>query len=629
MKKWIPLTLTVLFAGWILSAFRGPQDPKDGMPLKEFGQLPVLQNGRHQPLDSLARNSLLILRKKQTLNLEPWKAWYQGPKIISAIEWLAEVMMDADTAAKRPCFRIDNADLKNLLQVPMEEGEAGQTDGKHYSWNQLQPHFESLRIETQRAGQVKDDLRSAYERALVDLGKATALYETLRAAMGPASTGDLTVALPEYRKKFAEGRDAFKAQMDGDKFDQKALAWAGTQINTPLMVPPGGERSEWGRVIEEVNQSGSSPHYSLASYAQMAAAWRAKDSAAFTKAVADYRGRLVAEKKFDTDLRKAGREQWFNYIEPFYRGMVIAVAAFLLALLVWMNPARFEWARRSAFWLMVLTLVILTSGIIWRMVHEGRPPVTNLYSSALLIGWAATVFGLALECMWPLSIGIAVSSTIGFATLLVAHFLALDGDTMIMLRAVLDTDFWLATHVVIVTLGYAATFFSGMIGVTYVIRAVFTPHVSKEMQRIFARMAFAIVCFAMLFSFVGTVLGGIWADQAWGRFWGWDPKENGAIIIVIWNALILHARLGGLVRERGLLNLCIFGNIATSWSWFGTNMLGIGLHSYGFMDAAFYALMAFIGANIVLIIFGCLPQRTWRSFSPARPPQQPALPASA
>jgi hypothetical protein len=99
-------------------------------------------------------------------------------------------------------------------------------------------------------------------------------------------------------------------------------------------------------------------------------------------------------------------------------------------------------------------------------------------------------------------------------------------------------------------------------------------------------------------AFVGTVLGGIWADQSWGRFWGWDPKENGALLIVLWNATILHARWGGLVRERGLMNLAIIGNIVTSFSWFGVNMLGIGLHSYGFMDAAFKWLMLFIGSQV-------------------------------
>lgn len=616
MKKWIPLSLTLIFAAWILSSFRGPQNPKDGPPIKEFGQLPVVKDGRHQPMDSMARNSLLILRKKQTLNLEPWKGTFEKPKIIPAIEWMMELMMDPATADTRPCFRIDNADLKNLLQVPMDAGEKGRTDGKHYSWNQIASHMEAFRAETQRASMVKQELRNAYERGLMDLWEATGLYKLLRASFGPATSGDLATGLPEFRQKLKEGGEAFQAQMDGRPHDAAALDWAQAHLNAPLVVPPQSGRENWSRAIEATGalKPDEAPPYALAAYADMTAAWRAKDMGALGKAIADYRSKLGGEKVLEKELKKAGREQLFNYIEPFYRGMVISVAAFLFAILVWMNPGRFEWSRKTAVWLMTLTLAVLTAGIVWRMVLEGRPPVTNLYSSALFIGWAAIALGLVLELVWPSSVGVAVSSLLAFGTLLVAHFLALDGDTMIMLRAVLDTNFWLATHVVIVTLGYAATFVAGIIGVIYIIRAVFTRHVTKEMQKSFASMAFAIICFAALFSFVGTVLGGIWADQSWGRFWGWDPKENGALIIVIWNVLILHARLGGVVRERGLLNLAVFGNVVTSWSWFGTNMLGIGLHSYGFMDAAFYGLMSFVGFNALVIVLGCLPQNTWRSF---------------
>jgi ABC-type transport system involved in cytochrome c biogenesis permease subunit len=185
---------------------------------------------------------------------------------------------------------------------------------------------------------------------------------------------------------------------------------------------------------------------------------------------------------------------------------------------------------------------------------------------------------------------------------------------MEMLRAVLDTNFWLATHVTTVTLGYASTFVAGFLAIIYILRGVFTRTLSETTGKALARMVYGIVCFATLFSFVGTILGGIWADQSWGRFWGWDPKENGALLIVLWNALILHARWGGLVRERGLMNLAVFGNIVTSFSWFGVNMLGIGLHSYGFMDAAFKWLMLFIGSQVFIILLGLLPQKLWRSF---------------
>jgi ABC-type transport system involved in cytochrome c biogenesis permease subunit len=219
---------------------------------------------------------------------------------------------------------------------------------------------------------------------------------------------------------------------------------------------------------------------------------------------------------------------------------------------------------------------------------------------------------------------------------------------------VLDTNFWLATHVVVVTLGYASTFVAGLLAVVYIVLGLFTPLLTQKLQpaggtipsktsvqakpvgqieigKALAKMVYGIACFATLFSFTGTVLGGIWADQSWGRFWGWDPKENGALLIVLWNAIILHARWGGLVRDRGLMNLAVFGNIMTSFSWFDVNMLGIGLHSYGFMDSAFKWLILFGGSQLVVIGFGLLPLHLWRSFRQqnALPAKGAALPAGA
>ena len=126
-------------------------------------------------------------------------------------------------------------------------------------------------------------------------------------------------------------------------------------------------------------------------------------------------------------------------------------------------------------------------------------------------------------------------------------------------------------------------------------------------------MIYGTVCFAIFFSFVGTVLGGLWADDSWGRFWGWDPKENGALIIVLWNALVLHARWDGLVKDRGLALLAIGGNIVTSWSWFGVNQLGVGLHSYGFTEGVLVALAVFCASQILMIGAGLVPLRYWWS----------------
>jgi ABC-type transport system involved in cytochrome c biogenesis permease subunit len=172
---------------------------------------------------------------------------------------------------------------------------------------------------------------------------------------------------------------------------------------------------------------------------------------------------------------------------------------------------------------------------------------------------------------------------------------------------------------VAITTGYAAMFLAGMLAIIYVVRGVFTRSLTRPVADAFGRMTYGVVCFATLFSFVGTVLGGIWADQSWGRFWGWDPKENGAVLIVLWCAITLHARWGGFIRQRGLMIMALFGNVITSFSWFGVNMLGVGLHSYGFMQKAFPWLVGFIVSQLALMAIAAMPLERWRSFQTIPP----------
>jgi ABC-type transport system involved in cytochrome c biogenesis permease subunit len=309
---------------------------------------------------------------------------------------------------------------------------------------------------------------------------------------------------------------------------------------------------------------------------------------------------------------KSGFEVFFHRFDPFTLSMVFYVMALVLAAGSWLG-----WSRplgRAALAVLCLTLLVHTGGLLSRMYISGRPPVTNLYSSAVFIGWGGIVLCLLLEAIFRNGVGSVTAAVLGFGTLLIADRLDVrDADTMAQLEAVLDTNFWLATHVVVITLGYAATFLAGLLAIVYVFRGVFTPDFRGDERKDVARMVYGVLCFATLASFVGTILGGIWADQSWGRFWGWDPKENGAVLIVLWNALILHARWGGVVRERGVMLLAVGGNLVTAWSWFGTNMLGVGLHSYGFMEGAVPALLGFWVSQLALIAIGMLPLRMWRS----------------
>jgi ABC-type transport system involved in cytochrome c biogenesis permease subunit len=629
MKKWLPLIITAIFVGWLVGKL--PMRKDEGFAVREFGRLPILNGGRRQPIDSLARNSLLQLRGKQTANYEPWKEWYQKPRIVSATDWLLEVLMNPTVADTRPVFRIDHPDLKGLLGLPLDKGF--ETDAKHFSWNQLQGKSDALLKEMQRVSEVPSAQRNAFDKAVSNLWRVTFLYQQLKATVQPPDARDWPAELSAFLENRTAGRAAAVAQAAGKPHDKAALdrivADASRfdtmerydefgkrlEMRVPLFLPPetGTTDDGWQRTGEALMLAarGETPNFALAHYAQIGAAFRANDAPAFNQAVAAYRAALAG--RLDANLKQATQEQYFNHLQAFYLAMNLCIFAFLGGIIFWFRPVDWEWLRLASVNLLWLAVLVTTAGLIFRMVLIGRPPVINLYSSATFIAWGAPLLGLILERFWRNSIGVVVGAMIGAMCLIVAHYLSLEKDTLEMLRAVLDTNFWLATHVVIVTLGYASTFVAGFLGVIFVVRAFFTPAVTPELKRSLARMVYGIICFATLFSFVGTVLGGIWADQSWGRFWGWDPKENGAIIIVLWNALVLHARWGGLVRERGLLNLAIGGNIVTSWSWFGTNMLGIGLHSYGFMDAAFYALLAFDLTMLALIGIGLLPTRLWQS----------------
>ena len=183
-----------------------------------------------------------------------------------------------------------------------------------------------------------------------------------------------------------------------------------------------------------------------------------------------------------------------------------------------------------------------------------------------------------------------------------------------MLQAVLDTQFWLATHVVIINLGYAATFLAGLMGLLFIVRGMATTSLTPTVEKDLTRMIYGTLCFGIIFSFVGTVLGGLWADDSWGRFWGWDPKENGALMIVLWNALVLHARWDGMVKNRGLAVLAVGGSIVTAWSWFGVNELGVGLHSYGLSEGRLKYLAIFALSQLFVMAAGSLPKEFWWSY---------------
>lgn len=544
------LALGLSFSASFLVSALSKNHYAEGFDMSSYATLPVQAGGRLKPMDSFARNNLLLLSGKTRLKLP------DGTRL-SAIEWLMDVQMRPAQADSYPVFRIDNDQVLGALGWEQHERT-------YFSYIELEPFAAMIISESERISAIERPLRSVFEEHMLKLGHALVRYH----------------ALGNY-----------------------AL---------PALIPPakGEPQNHWHSlldIIQSENSAATLKRPAVLFYLKLIESYHAEEPEPFNATVAG----------LETSLReyngtgKVHAELHFNRLNPFFQSKFLYVGALVIALISWL--AWSEPLRRSAVMLVVLSFLIHSIGLAARIYIQGRPPVTNLYSSAIFVGWGAVLLGIALEIFHKNGIGSAVAALAGFATLLIAPALNTGADTMEMMQAVLDSNFWLATHVVIISLGYSAMFVAGFLALVYILRGVFTCGLTPATARSLGRMVYAIICFAMLFSFVGTMLGGIWADQSWGRFWGWDPKENGALLIVLWCAIILHARWGRLCGERGLMLMTVAGNIVTSWSWFGTNMLGVGLHSYGFADKQFLWLAGFIFSQLFALGLGAFPRHYWRS----------------
>jgi len=613
MKRFLPWIIFAVAAASIAGNWLPRKAANDDFELGRLGKIPVLVGGRVKPLDTVARNSLLIIHGKQELRLE-------GGKRLSAMQWLTDVLFNAPVADQYPVFVVQNADVLGLFGWQ-------QSDRKYFTFAEFTPFLKQIDEQATQSDKLEAVQRSAYQSAILNLRNGLSLYQRLKNSIQPEDAQNFASELHRFESTVPGAAKAARERSMGENFDKAKLDDVAAMIQRyerlsemayVLAVPPFGQENQWHSVGDSLLRSVGSGqiHPVVSEYAVISDSYRADDRLLFNQNV-----QLVADefaKAQPNATKRASFEFLFNRLQPFSQSMTLYVLAFLLACASWLG-----WSgvlRRSAFYILLLALAIHTFGLVSRMYLQERPPVTNLYSSAIFIGWGAVIVALILERIFKDGIGAACAGAIGFVTLIIAHHLAGSGDTLEMLQAVLDTNIWLATHVVAITTGYSAMFLAGMLAIIYVVRGVFTTSLKKQTADSLARMTYGVLCFATLFSFVGTVLGGIWADQSWGRFWGWDPKENGAVLIVLWCAIILHARWGGFIRQRGLMIMALFGNIVTSFSWFGVNMLGVGLHSYGFMQKAFPWLVGFMISQLALMAIAAMPFEKWRSFATARVP---------
>jgi len=325
---------------------------------------------------------------------------------------------------------------------------------------------------------------------------------------------------------------------------------------------------------------------------------KAEDTEALNESVREFKAAALLENpNLYSHERKLAVEVHYNTFNPFQWAWMIYLLAVLACGFGWIGKMEgaFKWAWM--FW--ILGFVVHTYAFGLRVYIAGRPPVSNMYESVVWVSWGVVLFGMILEKIYKKRYVLFASSFVATFSLIVAGLAPTILDASLQpLEPVLRSNLWLIIHVMTITLSYAAFFLAmGLadMGLIQVLRG-------KDPKRIkeLSSMVYRVIQIGVVLIAAGTILGGVWADYSWGRFWGWDPKETWALIVLLGYLGLLHARKGGYIRDFGLMIGSTMAFALVVMAWYGVNyVLGAGLHSYGFGGGGFPFVASFVTVQFV------------------------------
>ncbi len=597
--------------------------------------LPIQEGGRIKPLDTYARFTMLALHGKRAMKLP------NGTKL-TPTEWLLDCLFYPEIAKTYPTFIVDNADTITSLGLKRHEKRRDR-----YTYEELLPGRDKLQELSTEARKIEDaNDRSLFQRQIVQLHGQVNTFEYLinslniarnrypnpegdpdqRAAL-VAALGGGPISASGLLQQFSKLRDfaqdptmdqAFGMLVQRLQFDAQVSA------STLIPFPPiSSENEVWvssGKVVLDTFTSGGE---NLEWATKRLALWETlaadrNNPEAFLATATELNNLTTSEAKERGELGQVSTEVAYYRLKPLFYSLWIAFLAAIIYAISMIRGSSGTGRKRSlaGLALTIISLVFLFIAIGMRMRirgwEAGMGPITNLYETIIFItafmGILALLAGkFKKNQMAYLLAPVVIASGLFVSVLFEANDAS---DTINSLPAVLITNFWLLTHVPTINLGYAGCMLAAFFSWVYAIARLFDLQGTKwkPFYKDLTSMAYGILCFGMVTALVGTVLGGIWANYSWGRFWGWDPKENGALMIVLWSLAILHARMGGFIKQIGFHLCSIIGGAIVTFSWFHTNLLGVGLHTYGFSGGLKRGVLIFYALSAVIFIIALFPK---------------------
>jgi len=526
-----------------------------------FSHIPIQESGRIKPMDTYAKNQLLLFYGREYINAKD----NPDNRKIDAIDWLVGLLKNPTEELNREIFYISN--WSNSPEVEISLGLDGR-DSHRYSFYEIidgfkqnQELLESLRSKPQSSySHVEQQILDVYSK-IVLLDEIAHSFKCINPeiyienqnildALGLKKPSKVSYSFFVNNIYLFSPLMAELLEVDPDNWNlkQKDLNRIAIELHAIgqyqyakaiKVIPSDNKYNEWlspWSLMEIDNISDNQTNLILQ----------------LEKNIIQYLGNEIESnnkedlfkyfsilENFDDEINysKIKREVNNNQIKFFSKSLILYLLAFIMLGISWIfKPILF---RKISISFISIGFGLHIFGIINRMIIMQRPPVSTLYESILFVGFVLVLISLIFEIMRKDSLGLFVGLIGGILLHFIGLKYAADGDTLGMLVAVLNSNFWLSIHVTTITFGYGVSLVAGLMGHVYLLRAFWFGSRDKQLKNIYNNV-YGLTLIALFFTLFGTILGGIWADQSWGRFWGWDPKENGALLIVMWHLMVLH-----------------------------------------------------------------------------------------
>ena len=564
------------------------------LEVNDWSNLPILHEGRVKPIDSFARIMMKTFANAESVG------------DLNASEWLALSVFDPARGVEFPIFKIRD----------FERYELSQQKNDLYSYTDLSGVIQSQQKNISTLLKQEQKKWSSNQDALMQLYEYYILYSQILRALTiiiPLDSDDGEKNFLDYKKSQRNLDEKIKNIIkrkgtDLEKYtdEEKRISFLSYQLkiledsaeNNVLfrIIPENWEidNTNWHAPWNIINKGKGSPKSAeyIGIWKNMSVAYYNQDNKKWQKNINEASNFFASHKLYV--------EKIYNVLNLLQ--VVILLYGLSLLLMVisnFINNKLSKNIERISFTFLTFGITAHSAHIFLRIYILERPPVGTLYESILFVSLICVAGFVYMAWSQKTNIWILLGSLSGILLLTTAQGFVSE-DTMSTLVAVLNTNFWLGTHVICITIGYGTCFIASLMAHYILVIKWIDPNNAQLFKQNFKNLKILIIL-CLLLTTIGTILGGIWADQSWGRFWGWDPKENGALLIVLWLAWLLHGCISKHINNIGFVIGSALLSIIVVLAWFGVNLLNIGLHSYGFITGVALSIGIFCAFEIILV----------------------------